>query len=424
MRRQILIPTIVSISIVFANIFFQFRVGINNPNFGDAEDYLFAARNVYSGVDYPRIFDSFPFFRAPGYPYIVAGMWKLTVYNSIFVLKVLNSICIGLLSLTIYKLARRKLTRKASLISMVLGSLNPFVTLQSKEVGTETLTTLVFLIFLLLLTGEESRKKLPLLGFIILLISSLRPEYLFLCASSVVLYYFVIKKNPKKIIWVLLIPMIGLNYWGLQNKELTGSYIPLTNATSFQLWMGSTEIIYKNYPLTFANTSTFNDQQNARLQEEIKSIEAGWGKVNTLNKLEHRSNLWFKEYLKNVSANMQSYVVNTAKKMLVFWRPFVSPTAYNPTIVFLSLVVLFPFMALTFFGSFLAIRLKHYRDEIVIMLNCMVLLSIIHGLQMPDFRYRVPVFFPFSTVIVCYLLSQSSNLNLGFKRLFGRKVEI
>ena len=424
MRRQVLIPAIVSLCIVFANLFFQFKVGINNPNFGDSEDYLFAARKVYSGVDYPRIFESFPFFRAPGYPYIIAAIWNLTFYNSILVLKVFNSICVGLLSLAVYKLARRKLTRNVSLIAMVLASLNPFVTLQSKEVGTETLTTLVFLVFLLLLTSKESKKKPLLLGLIILLVSCLRPEYFFLCASSVILFYIIMKKNPKKVIWVFLIPIIGINYWGLQNKEITGSYIPLTNATSFQLWMGSTEIIYRNYPLSFADTPTFNDRQNARLQAEIKSIEAGWGKINTLNQLERRSNLWLKEYLKNVSADKQSYVVNTAKKMLVFWRPFISPTAYNPTLVYLSLGVLLPFMILTFFGSFIAIKSKHYIDEIVIVMNSLIWLTIIHGVQMPDFRYRVPVFFPFSTVIVCYLLSQSPIRNLRLKRLFGRMVKV
>ena len=97
--------------------------------------------------------------------------------------------CIGLLGLGIYLLARRILTENFAIVAVILATLNPFIFLQSLEVSTETITATLFVYFIFLLTKVEFKSKGFLLGLTIIGLASIRPEYLFISATSIFLYY-------------------------------------------------------------------------------------------------------------------------------------------------------------------------------------------------------------------------------------------
>ena len=95
MYRQSIQPILATFLLVILNIYFQFRTGINDPKFGDSQQYLLSARAIFNGQEYPRILEGWPFFRAPGYPFLVSTLWKISSYDSIVTLKLFNSICLG-----------------------------------------------------------------------------------------------------------------------------------------------------------------------------------------------------------------------------------------------------------------------------------------------------------------------------------------
>jgi 4-amino-4-deoxy-L-arabinose transferase-like glycosyltransferase len=126
-------PLLLSLSVTVA-------YGMHVVRFGDAGDYLDAARSLITTGTYPRT-ASLPFFRPPGYPLFIAGLWSFAP-DSVVSIKVVQSLlfattcwllfCISLLATS---------DRKAAIAGAALYALNPFALRQAAEVQTETLHT-------------------------------------------------------------------------------------------------------------------------------------------------------------------------------------------------------------------------------------------------------------------------------------------
>jgi hypothetical protein len=407
MYRRSIQPTLATLLIVIINIYFQFRTGINDPKFGDSQQYLLSARAIFNGEEYPRILEGWPFFRAPGYPFLVSTLWKISSYESIVTLKLFNSICIGIMGLGIYLLARKNLSQKCAIAALVLSTLNPFVFLQSLEVSTESVTTTLFVLFIVLLTSKDFRAKGLFLGLINIALIAIRPEFLFISTISVIIYYLFLEINPKKIIIPILLIAVSINFWGDENKRATGNYIPLTNATSFQLWLGSTETIYKNYPLRFQNSTNFSTAQYNQFVAEVDQVKKRYSFKESVTDIPRQSNAWFTEYQNNVNKNKLEYLKNILIKSTIFWRPFLNPSSYGLSLVLISLIILLPFTVFSFLGYLIALRQKIFYREAIILFFCLGLLTIIHALQMPDFRYRVPIQMPIMSLFIVFFFCNS-----------------
>ena len=407
MYRQGIQPILATLLLVILNIYFQFRTGINDPKFGDSQQYLLSARAIFNGQEYPRILEGWPFFRAPGYPFLVSTLWKISSYDSIVTLKLFNSICLGITGLGIYLLARKNLSQKSSIAALVLSMLNPFVFLQSLEVSTESVTTALFVLFIILLTSKDFRAKGLLLGLINIALIAIRPEFLFISTISVIFYYLFLEINPKKIIIPILLIIVSINFWGNENKRATGEYIPLTNATSFQLWLGSTETINKNYPLSFQNSANFSKDQYNQFVTEVDQVKKKYSFEESVTDIPRQSSAWFTEYQNNISSNKLEYVKNLVIKCTIFWRPFLNPSSYGLSLVLISFILLFPFTVLSFLGYLIALRQRVFHREAIILFLCLGLLTIIHAFQMPDFRYRVPIQMPMMSLFIVLFLCNS-----------------
>ena len=415
MRKRILKPAFAFFFIVSVNIYIQFKTGISDPKFGDSQHYLLTAQAIYNGQEYLRVIEGWPFFRAPGYPFIISTLWEFTSYNSILVIKLFNSMCLGLLGLGIYLLAKRNLTENFSILAVILATLNPFIFLQSLEVSTETITATLFVYFIFLLTKVEFKSKGILLGLTVIGLVSIRPEYLFISGTSIILYYSFLHFEPKKLITPVLLVAVSLSFWGLENKKATGNFIPLTNATSFQLWLGSSEFIYSNYPLKFQNTNEFSKKQFSQFIGEMEKVEKKYAFKSTVTDIPRQSDAWLSEYKHNLRTQKLDYIKNFFVKCSIFWRPFLNPSSYGPSLVLASFVVLFPLMIFSLIGYILAIRRKIFYSEFFLLANSLFILTMIHAIQMPDFRYRVPSQFPVMSLLTAYFFS------IAVRKIFERQ---
>jgi hypothetical protein len=411
MQRSNLKPALSASLLVLVNVYLQFETGINNPKFGDAHDYLLSAQAIYQGEEYPRVLEGSPFFRAPGYPFLISLLWEVSSYNSIIALKLFNSFCLALVGIGIYILAKRNMSTNLSIAAAILATLNPFVFLQSLEVSTETVTTALFVYFVILLTSIEFKAKGIMLGVVNIGLIAIRPEFLFISTSAIVIYYLLVRFNPKKLLIQIFLVVLCISYWGHQNKTVTGEFMPLTNATTFQLWLGSTETIYKNYPLKFQDTTVFSENQRNKFITDVKIVREKYAFKESTIDLPRQSKAWFSEYKYNIEKDVVGYLRNVVVKGLVFWRPFLNPSSYGPNLVFVSFLILFPLMVLSSIGCVQALRRRVFKSEILIMGYCLIVLTAIHALQMPDFRYRVPIQIPAMSLLTAYFLSNLSRGN-------------
>ena len=310
------------------------------------------------------------------------------------------------------------MSQNFAVVALILATLNPFVFLQSLEVSTETITTMLFIYSIILLTSDEFKAKGLLLGMVNIGLIAIRPEFLFISMTSIVIYYLLLNFNPNKLIIPILLVALSLNFWGFQNKKATGSYMLLTNATSFQLWLGSTETVYENYPLKFQNTTKFSKDQFHQFISDIEKVKRKYDFNGTVTDLPRQSTAWLSEYKNNVGQDKLGYLQNYLIKCLVFWRPFLNPSSYGQGMVLVSFIILFPFMVCSFIGYVLALRRRIFYREIVVLTNCLIILTIIHALQMPDFRYRVPIQIPTMSIFAVYFLNTISKSFLEKKKTY------
>ncbi len=387
--------------VVLANLCLQRTVGpdLRLGNFGDAGQYLKSAEAIFTKSEYPRILEEWPTFRMPGYPLIIAILWEITSLNSIIAIKVFNAICVGAISVITYRIASRHLVKRFALLAGFLIGLNPFLYLQSTEVSTEVITMTLFLLFVYVITGKNHSYRIFLLACLVVILGFIRPEYFLICLPTLMWSIF---RGDKRFINTLIAFVIittPLHIWGLQNQKATGSYL-LSNSGNFQLWMGATETINDNYPLSFADSENFSRDQFLRLKEEINSVEERHSFIQTAGDIDRQSEIWFQEFRSSVLNAPVSYFKNVVYKGLVFWRPFLNPQSYSPIEVFGSLLLLLPSFSATLMGVIVARRNRFFRRELFVYLFSFICLTAIHAIQMPDLRYRVTILEPFSAIMI------------------------
>jgi len=406
--------------ITFASLFVVFSIGTDVVNFGDGEDYLRSADSIFSSSGYLRDGLTWPFFRPPGYPFVIATLWKLSFSHSVIILKFFNIFLHIASTYLVLMVVKRKHSNLAALLASMLFGLNPFVLIPLSDIQTEPLTLFLFLFFCYFLSDESKKLHILKLSFVAILLVAVRPEYLIILLSIIGLLLFK-KIRTKKTIYqvcsILLTLTLGLSWWGIQNKEATGSFIPLTNATNYLLWNGSTEFIYNNYGFTLSYDQKFDSKQYTLIQNEISTKIKKWGPEYSNATLGKKSQFWFSEYTHNIEVNPLRYLSKTLEKATIFWRPFLNPRSHGLKISLVSLLVLLPLT----FGMLLVLyrgRRQFFKDIFVkSYLAGLFGLTVIHALQMPDQRYKFPLLIPFSTILLAP--ASLDLLSILFRRSFS-----
>jgi len=380
--------------------------GLDNSNFGDSKDYLDSAKSFSDQSGYLREGLTLPFFRAPGLPFVISILWKIVGVEGIWIVKILNIACHAGSTLLVYNLALRILSKQQSFITGLVYSLNPFTLFMLIGVQTEPLITFLFLAFVSLATSTMNPFRSGALALATLACVAVRPEYLFIVIPALVYLMVRGKIRKRNINWFysvgIILTLFSLMLWGQQNKQATGSFIPLTDAANFQLWQSSSKSLANNYPLFASYSPEFNSNQQMKLSIEMKQLMKEWGTDYSLGNIGTKSQYWKKAYLTNVKDHPLEYVQGVLYKAVIFWRPYLSPASYGLDLVLLSIVLILPLTLMLFFGVRKMVSKRKELEVINIFLIGLAVLTMIHSVQLPEFRYRSPVFIPIATLAAAY----------------------
>lgn len=113
-------------------------VGLDKAAFGDAEAYLAPARAIIERRPYPRLSPVGEYmFRGPGYPFVIAAVWRLAPY-SIAAVKVANALAFGLLCAVVSVIALRASggSRRGATLAGLLLAANPLFLMMATDVQT------------------------------------------------------------------------------------------------------------------------------------------------------------------------------------------------------------------------------------------------------------------------------------------------
>lgn len=409
LRKSDYLSVLISLTpVLFISLGIIFWKGISEVDFGDGQDYLKSAKSILDNSGYLREGLTWPFFRPPGYPFFIATVWKVSGTESILLLKLFNVAFHLISTYLVFRIVTRNHRRNTGIIGALLFGLNPFVLIPLTEIQTEPLTLLLFLLFSYLISGKYNKFSVILIPFASIFIVAVRPEYLIIILSICLVMLFKSHRNSKVITQVSVIVLIlvtSISWWGNQNRQASGSFIPLTNATSYLLWNGSTEYIYRNYEISLQYDPKFDSTQYIGIQNEIKSKIDIWGSQYSQGGLGGQSNLWMSAYFANIQEDPSKYVIKTFEKAAIFWRPFLNPRSHGFTTSLLSLVILLP---LSFgAGVILVKNRRQLKKELFVKayLAGFVGLTIVHAFQMPDQRYKFPLLIPFASILLAPTLS-------------------
>lgn len=400
-RRNWILITILLLALLFG-LAIVIATGLSAANFGDANDYLNAAYAIEKRLPYPREGEYLPFFRPPGYPFTIATVWKITGISGISILKLLNVFFHIASSYLVFKISKLGIRHANSLFCAFLYAVNPFSLYQLSGISTEPLITFLFLAFTYLLLSKPTPINVVLVSVTALSCIATRPEYMFAIVPIIIIKFFWQRAGLESLIRglvALTVLTLALSFWGYSNKRATGDFIILTDATNYQLWMGSTDVIFNNYPLKISNND-FNQRQSVSLNNEIQIQKEAWGEKYTNATVKERSDLWGEALNERIhSIGLLKYSKETLAKGVVFWRPFLSPASYSFEVVLLSLLIFSPITIFTVVGIVSYWRRNELKSMILIFGITLCVLTIVHMLQMPDIRYRIPVFMPFALIM-------------------------
>jgi hypothetical protein len=395
--------------------------GVNQNNFGDAPDYLSAALTISNQEPYLREDLAWPFFRAPGYPFVISTIWTLTGIQEVWILKVFNVLCHSISTLFVFKLASLALSQKRSFVVALIYAINPFALLQLAGVQTEPLITALFLAFTYLLCQNVSKLNIVLLSVISVFAIATRPEYLFMILPTIILSFF-LRSFPRdsrhRAVVVFAAIFISLAWWGMQNEKATDAFLPLTDATNFQLWQGSTSVIQQNYPWHTSTYPEFNDDQMEKLVTEVKNQEMRWGERYSSASIAQKSEFWKSAYLENVKENPLRYIEYTLLKAVVFWRPFLNPASYGAVVSIGSSIILAPLSLFMVLGLIRYRKQENVQTLIFTFGVGFISLTLIHAVQVADLRYKIPLFIPFATLMAGKIVADYSPKLQGLRTKF------
>lgn len=405
---------------LLVSFFFTAKGGFNSLTFGDSEDYLNSARSVFSNEGFHRGDSTWPFFRPPGYPFTIALTWLIIGSESILALKILNLVLHLASTFLVFKLASTRFNQKISLLSASMFLFNPFTLIPLSEVQTETITSFLFLSFVLLIVIRNSFSVISGLCLVGVYLVAVRPEYLIFLVLTLI-YILAIKslRGPyaSKILILTTCLTLSLSWWGFQNKKATGDFILLTNAGSYFLWNGSTDLVLDNYSISLKYDPSYDSKTYEALQKEISELKNSWGEDFESASIGKKSSFWFQAYTENVKQNPSRYALKTFEKGIVFIRPFLNPRSHGLGIALMSLILLLPMSISVCFVIVQALRRKIYDPVLVIMTIGFASLMLVHMLQMPDQRYKMPVFVPLfaysSGTLVYPLLHKMKKLKVS-----------
>jgi hypothetical protein len=416
-----LVPATIFMGVLVSFIFTS-RGGFSTLTFGDSADYLESARSVSSNEGFYRGESTWPFFRPPGYPFAIAFLWELAGSESIAALKILNLFLHLFSAFLVFKLASIRFNPRVSLIATSLYLFNPFALIPLNEVQTETITSFLFLSFILLIVARSTVFRVLALSFVSVFLIAVRPEYLIFLVLTIFCILVFQPARQKYFIKILILTIslvLCLSWWGFQNKKATGDFILLTNAGSYFLWNGSTDLVLDNYIISLKPDPDYDLKTYNALQKEIADLKSSWGKEFEESSLAQKSNYWFQAYADNVKRDPPRYILKTLEKGIIFMRPFLNPRSHGLGVAIVSLFVLLPMTASVGYATFLAARRKIYDPILGIMIIGFLSIMMVHMLQMPDQRYKMPIFVPlfaYSSGFVVYaILQRKSNLKVNVK---------
>lgn len=404
-----LIPVVVGI--VFAVCLIKI-FGFEKVVFGDANDYITAARTILNNTAYPRQSEFHPMFRPPLYPALIAALWSISG-ESVIAVKLAQAVLHGATCFVVYQIGWAIVRNRAAAFSGALVcAINPLLAAHTVDFFTETPHTFLWALGLLFVVGVLQNRtwiylNAAIAGLSFGLATLCRPSALgvALCLLPAICLFKFRDKNRVRYfaatgvlaasIFAAILP------WTFYNYRTMNEFVFVNDGFSYNLWLGSlpeTIRIYQGGYKDAEDNQRFADYIWGDVQrQKLKELEASDGYSGL--PYNERERVWRREAIKNVQSDYNAAWQIAAGKVWTFWTPFLNPFAYGYTVVRLVAAFVTGCYLLGLWGAHVFWRETAGRELIVLLVISFVAATAIHVLIMGFVRYRIPYVDPYFSLL-------------------------
>ncbi len=369
--------------------------GAETIAFGDAPDYVDAARSLCTAQTFPER-GNLPFFRAPGLPFFIAGVTACEPSRT-RAIKYALAICDALSVLLIFLIALRLHgSRLAAWIAAFLASLYPFFVGAVTDIRSEPL----FMMLLVAAIYFALRGSPLAVGIALGLAALVRPTGLLCIPLFAIGWRFAVRPHSASLdpaaaaqrqrptAWryatlVVLGAVMTLAPWTIRNYARFGELIVVNDAAGFNLWRGThrelMRIVALRDPQAFREASWRFESQT--VSEAARIVDAGAKTPGA------RDRAWRQLALENMRSDPAFAAKSTIQKALLYWRMWLHPAEHGTRAVLVSAALLIGLFVVGGLG------LVTYRDRGVALcvLAFFLAMWLAHVPYIPTLRLRTPL---------------------------------
>jgi 4-amino-4-deoxy-L-arabinose transferase-like glycosyltransferase len=421
----VLIPVLIAIGCAMGMIWI---FGFKKVVFGDANDYMTAAKSFLNGLPYPRRSEFHPMFRPPLYPIFIAAVWKIFP-DSIVAVKVAQALLHGATCFLVYRIAYELLRNHVpAFLGALVCAVNPLLAAHTVDFFTEPLHTFLLALAMLFIVkllkyDEGLYLNAALAGVAFGLATLCRPSALGVALSLlpviVLLKVKALQRSRALAVSVVLLAgtFAAILPWTIYNYRTTGEFILVNDGFSYNLWLGSLPETIRLYEGEFKDAEDnqqfadyiWGEVQRAKLIELERTDNYSSLKIN------EREKVWRREAMKNLKQDYSTTARIMFGKVRTFWTPFLNRHAYGWKVVAIVALFVISVYLLSIYGAYILSREKTGRDFVILLAVSFVVATLIHVLIMGFVRYRAPYVDPYVSMLAGVALWR-----IG-KKLFSKK---
>jgi 4-amino-4-deoxy-L-arabinose transferase-like glycosyltransferase len=363
----------------------------------DMQDFLYHANGILAGQYPERNVEGIYSFRAPLYPFLLAGV--LRVFGERFVIVTLLQALAGVvLVYVVYLFARRLFDERAALISAGLAAVYPYLLAPIGYVQTESLYAVLALggTFLFVTTvlpdrdgGTAARARAAVAGVLYGLAMLCRPSAMLVIvtwglwvAGLVASRAREARKTMPAFVLMLACAAVVVLPWTVRNYLKFSELILVNNQAGEIFWLGNNPHYAR---LQHATTAT---EFQTTLRTIWAEAEAQRPLVEGLSPREI-DRFWWDKGWRYAASSPREWRSLLAVKWVDFWRPWLNPVAHAHGTVVLSALFAVPvFVAGALGMARLACtgRYRHFGLFALMFVTSGVFFTLFH----PTVRYRTP----------------------------------
>lgn len=403
--------------------------GFERADFGDANDYINAAKSFLTGAPYPLRSEFHPMFRPPLYPLFIAGLWSIFQESNVAV-KIAQAFLHGATCLVVFQIVWEVLKRQApAFLAALVTAINPLLAAHTVDFFTEPLHTFLLALAMLFIVkllkgGKFLYFNAAFAGVLFGLATLCRPsaQGVLICLLPAICLLKIgdtghFRRFAASGV-LLLASFAAIIPWTIHNYRATGEFILVNDGFSYNLWLGSlpeTIRLYEGGFKTAEENQQFADRIWGSVQRE-KLAELEQTDAYSSLSYNERERVWRREAMKNIAADYGVAARITWGKIWTYWTPFLNPFTYGYKVVALVALFVIGIYFLGTYGAFVFSRNEVGRNFVVLLAVMFVVSTGIHLLIMGFVRYRVPYVDPYLS-----LLAGVALWHLGERFFWKRK---